>query len=578
MKFLKILILCLVTTLLSCRKNQRKEDLKILNVSISSEISTLDPVNSYDTISAAVIYQTYETLYEYHYLKRPYQLKPLLASELPLIENNGTKYTIKIKKNIRYHDDVSFAGKPRFVKAQDFIQQIKRLAFLPSKSNGWWLFDGKIKGLNIFRKNAGNSIEKFQSLAVSGLTAPDNNTLVIELTEPYPQMLFALAMSFTAPMPLEAILKYDNNLNNRIIGTGPFKLKEWNPLSGLKLSKFENYHESYYPSEGDRLANDKKLLKDAGKRLPFLEGVYYHIIKEDQTRWLNFRDHKIDYLVIPKDNYSSAIDISGGLNQELKKENINLQVAPTLTYWWLSFNMKDDLVGKKNKNLRLAIAHAINIKKFLEIFTHNIGQKANSIYPPGVPGYNPANRLPYHYDMEKAKTYLAAAGYPGGKNLPTLKYDVRGTSTTNRQQASYIKSELAKIGIEVEISTNTFPSFLQKARSGNLQFWQDGWAMDYPDAENSLQLLTTKNHSPGPNSTYYSNPHFDKLFNKLKLMNDGRDKTALMTKLEDIVNHDMPWIMQYYTRNYILFHNYLKNYRHSDLIYNNLKYLRLEKQ
>ena len=101
--------------------------------------------------------------------------------------------------------------------------------------------------------------------------------------------------------------------------------------------------------------------------------------------------------------------------------------------------------------------------------------------------------------------------------------------------------------------------------------------MDYPDAENSLQLLTTKNHSPGPNSTYYTNNKFDNMFNKLKLMENGIEKTDLMNKLEDIVNEDMPWIMQYYTRNYILFHDHLKNYRHSDLIYNNLKYLRLEK-
>ncbi len=561
---------------MSCRKNQSKESRNILNIAISSEISTLDPANSYDTVSASVIYQAYETLYEYHYLKRPYQLQPLLASAMPIVKNEGKRYIIKLRKNVRYHDDPAFNGQPRYVKAQDFINQIKRLAFLPSKSNGWWLFDGRIKGLNKFRKNAGRSLKSFQDLKVEGLTAKDDHTLVIDLTESYPQMLFALAMSFTTPMPIEAILKYENNMNNKIIGTGPFKLKEWRPLSGLKLEKFEHYRESFYPSKGDRLANDRSLLKDAGKKLPLLAGVHYKIIKEDQTRWLNFRDRKIDYLVIPKDNYSSAIDVSGDLNAEMAKDKINLMIAPTLTYWWLSFNMKDELVGK-NKNLRLAIAHGINVDKYIEIFTHNIGQKANSIYPPGVPGYNPANRLPYQYDPEKAKKYLAAAGYPEGKGLPTLKYDVRGTSTTNRQQASYIKGELAKIGIQVEVSTNTFPAFLQKARNGNLQFWQDGWAMDYPDAENSLQLLTTKNHSPGPNSTFYSNPLFDKIFNKLKLMNDGVEKTKLMTKLEAIVNEDMPWVMQYYTRNYILFHGHLKNYRHSDLIYNNLKYLRLNK-
>ena len=100
--------------------------------------------------------------------------------------------------------------------------------------------------------------------------------------------------------------------------------------------------------------------------------------------------------------------------------------------------------------------------------------------------------------------------------------------------------------------------------------------MDYPDAENSLQLLVTKNHSPGPNSTFYENEEFDKLFSKLKLLQDGPEKFELMKKMEAIIHKDLPWVMQYYSRNYILFNERLKNYRHSDLIYNNLKYLNIQ--
>ena len=99
--------------------------------------------------------------------------------------------------------------------------------------------------------------------------------------------------------------------------------------------------------------------------------------------------------------------------------------------------------------------------------------------------------------------------------------------------------------------------------------------MDYPDAENSLQLLVTKNHSPGPNATYYNNPEFDKLFDRLKFLSDGDEKRELMLQMEQIIHDDLPWVMQYYARNYILYHDHLKNYRHSDLIYNNMKYLKL---
>lgn len=567
-----ILLLLLVTA--SCRKKANDINAGVVNVPLSSEISTLDPANSYDTISASVVYQGYEQLYEYHYLKRPYTLQPLLAESMPKISKDGLTYTIKIKKNIQYHDDPSFNGKPRFLKAQDFITQIKRLAFLPTKSNGWWLFDGRIEGINEFREAAENSMEKFKSLNIKGLSAPDDHTLVIKLTNPYPQMLFTLAMSFTSPMPMEAVEKYENHLHDKIIGTGPFKLVIWNKNSSLRLERNKNYRESNYPRQGDRQANSQGLLEDAGKKIPFLQGVQYNIIKESQTRWLNFRSKKIDFLIIPKDNYASAIDPNGDLSQDLVKEKINLQVFPTLTYWWLSFNMTDPLLGK-NLLLRKAIAHAIDVEKYIKFFTNNIGQKANSIYPPGIPGYDPSLQLPYQYNIELAKKYLADAGFPEGKGLPELNYDVRGASATNRQQADFIKNELDKIGIKVKVHLNTFPGFLKKMRNGKLQFWQDGWAMDYPDAENSLQLLTTKNHSPGPNATFYSNKKFDEHFEKLKVLHDGPEKRDLMRKMELIIREELPWIMQYYARNYILHHNHLKNYRHSDLIYNNMKYLRI---
>lgn len=541
---------------------------------LSGEISTLDPASSYDTISASVVYQVYEPLYEYHYLKRPYTLQPLLAEEMPKVESDGLKYTIKIKKNIAYHPDPAFGNQTRYVKAEDFITQIKRLAFLPTKSNGWWLFDGRIVGINDWRQKVGSDFEKFKTHDIQGLKATDDHTLVIELTSPYPQMLYSLAMSFTAPMPLEVVEAYENIFADRMIGTGPFKLASYVPMSEVKLEKFDGYHEAHYPDQGDRMANSMGLLDDAGKKLPFLDGIHFKIIKESQTRWLNFRSKKLDLLVIPKDNFSTAIDPTGSLSDELKKDNIKLQIFPTLTYWWSSFNMKNTVVGGDNINLRKAIAHAIDIDKFIQLLTNNTGQKANSIYPPGIGGYDPSKQLPYTYNLDKAREYLKLAGYPNGKGLPELTYDVRGTDTTSRQQGEFIKAELEKIGIKVRVITNTFPAFLKKSRQGQLQMWLDGWALDYPDSENILQLLITKNHAPGPNPTFYSNKKFDDYFDSLKLMNDGPEKKELMIKMENLVNEDLPWIMHYYSRSYIVFHNRLKNYRHSDLIYNNIKYLR----
>ncbi len=569
---MKIAFLLALFVAISCTRNSNKSD--HIEISLADDISTLDPANCFDTICNPPLSQVYEALYEVEYLKRPYVLRPLLAEGFPIISTDRLKYTFKIKKGIKYHDSDSLP-RGREVIAQDFINQIKRLAFTPVQSRGFWLFDGKIKGINDWKAKVGTDQNLFFSESIPGLTAPDDYTLVIELIKPYPQLLWAMAMNFTTPIPAEAIKATQNDLRQKFFGTGPYVITSYRPNQEVALKKNEHYATSTYPTEGDSFAKENNLLADAGSKLPFASTARFVVIKESQTDWLNFMSKKIDMINLVKDIYPLALSPDGKIKPEITKQNISLQSSPTLIYWWIAFNMKDSILGK-NLNLRKAIAHGVNIDKYIEIFTYNIAEKANSIYPPGIAGYKSDSKLPYQYDLNLAKEYLKKAGYPDGKNLPTLVYDVRGSDTRKRQMGEFVQQELRNLGINVEVRLNTFPAFLEKSRNGELQFWQGGWVLDYPDSENVLQLLTTDNLPPGPNSSQYSNPEFDKMFEELRSLEDGDKKFELMKKMEDIVNRDLPWSMQYYSRNYILYHNHLKNFRYSDMIYNNLKYLKVQ--
>jgi ABC-type transport system substrate-binding protein len=569
----KYLIILALLTFAACSKNKNRTD--TISLSLAQEIATLDPATCYDTVCWIPVSHVYETLYEFEYLKRPYSLRPLIAESMPSISRDRLTYTFHIKKGIKYHDS-EFIPKGREVKAGDFVNQIKRLAFQGSRSQGWFLFDGKVKGFNEWRKAVGTDIEKFFSMNVPGIRVVNDQTFVIELIRPYPQLLWAMALNFTSPIPEEAIRKAKNDFSMKAVGTGPYMIVSYNPNQEVTLKKNPNYITSVYPGEGDRYAHENSLLKDAGAKLPFVENIKLHVIKESQTDWLNFMAKKTDMINLVKDHYDLALLPDGKLRPEIVKENVQLQASPTLIYWWINFNMKDPIFGK-NLNLRKAIAHGVNTEKYIEIFTRSVAQKANSIYPPGIPGYSPSSELPYKYDLTLAKKYLADAGYPGGKGLPEVIYDVRGTDTRKRQMGEFVQQELRNIGIKVQVRMNSFPIFLEKSRKGELQFWQGGWVLDYPDAENVLQLLATSNIG-GSNSSLYSNPEYDRLFEELRLLEDGAQKFSIMGKLEKIVNADLPWIMQYYSRNYILYHDYIENFRYSDIIYNNLKYLKLKKQ
>lgn len=557
----------------SCAKNVNRSDL--LNIPISADVSSLDPAICYDTVCYPPLMQVYEPLYEIEYLKRPYQLRPLLAEALPTISGDKKKYTFKIKKGIKYHPS-NFLPSDREVKAQDFINQIKRLAFQGTRSPGFFLFDQKIKGLGEWRDKVGSNLDLFFSQKVSGLSSPNDQTLIIELTRPYPQLIWAMALSFTVPIPEEIIRATNNNLQATFVGTGPYIITKFNPTQEVALKKFTSYKNSFYPSEGDDYSVKNNLLVDAGAQLPFVENLRFVVLKETQTEWLNFMAKRIDLVNLMKDQYPLALKENGELRPEISEQKIHLQSSPTLIYWWLAFNMSDPWLGK-NLYLRKAIAHAINIEKYIKLFTYNVATIAHSIYPPGIFGYDPFHQLPYKYDLTEAKKFLKLAGYPNATGLPKLIYDVRGSDTRKRQMGEFVQQELRNIGIEVEVRLNTFPAFLEKARSGQLQFWQGGWVLDYPDAENVLQLLTSWNLPPGPNTSEYQNPIYDQMFLELRELDNGPRKLELMEKMEKVVHQDLPWVMQYYSRNYILYHDYLKNFRYSDIIYNNIKYLKVIK-
>lgn len=566
---MKILIVFFLFLNFSCTQDKKKNYDQKLKLALSTEIPTIDPAVAFDTVSAQVLGQIYETLFEYQYLQRPLTLRPLLAKDFPKIENNGLKYTIKLKEDVLYHPH-KLLTPGRTVIAEDIINQIKRLAFKKTQGNGWWLFEDKIIGLDEFRDKAA-TLDDFINMSVKGLSAPDKSTLVIKLKKPFPQLIYAFALTLTTPIPIEVIKGKNNQLLDEAFGTGPYKIKTWNRGSKLTLEKFTSYKNSTYPKIGDRFSQMNGLLIDQNKALPFFNEIEFRVIKEAQTRWLEFLNENLNALVLAKDHFNLAFDEKGNLNEKLKEMKVQSDLASAMTYWWLGINMKDPILGN-NKNLRLAIAHAINRDEFIKIFTNNIGLKANYFLPPDIKGYDPSYTLPYSFDLTKAREYLKKAGYPNGKGLKAIKIDMRGANTTARQMANFFKNNLEQIGIKVEINLNQFAAFLKKARSGNLELFLDGWALDYPDAENVMQLLLKKNHPPGQNSTYYHNKTVEKFFSEY-MSAEEQERPLFLKQIQKELDQDLPWIMLYYARNTVLYSHKLVNYRYHPM-YNWLKYLK----
>lgn len=564
------LMLVLATSFVSCTK-KKNFDQKVLELNVSAKVKGLDPVNAGDTYSSGEIARVYEGLLEYHYLERPYKLIPNLAESMPEVSKDGLTYTFKIKKGVMFHDNKCFPnGKGRELKASDFVYSIKRMADLKNNSTGWWLLDGRIAGLNEWRDKY-NGKEANYSEKVEGLQALDDYTLQFKLTSEYPQFLYSLAMVYTYAVPKEAVEMYGQEFLNNPVGTGPFMTGTYTQSNTIVYTKNPNYRDVRYPTQGSEADKKAGLLEYAGKKLPLVDKIKVNIVTESSTRFLKFKNGEVDLSEIPKDDFGEVVTPDQGLTDEFAKKGIALEVTPDLDITYIAFNMEDKLF-KGNAKLRQAMSLAYNHSKANDLFYNGRGMLAQTIIPPGIPGYDPNYKNPYKvYDLEKAKKLLAEAGYPEGKGLPEITYETTAT-TVSRQMSEFFQKAMADIGIKIKVSTNTWPQLTQKTKKKQAQMFGMAWLGDYPDAENFLQLLWGPNASPGPNGSNYNNAAFNAEFAKVKNMQPSPERAKLYAKLAQQAAEQTPLLLGVHRTSFVLKHSWLKNYKFSTFNQGHAKY------
>ena len=573
LSYISVVALATSLILVGCTKKTDDRDTTI-NAVLPANVKGLDPIRANDLYSATVMTQMFEGLLTYHHLKRPLELIPQLAEAMPIVSDKGLTHTFKLKKGIRFQDDPAFpGGKGREVTAEDFVYSWKRLADPRNQSEGFWIFDEKIKGLNEW-VNAVKQEKANYDTPIEGLQAVDKQTLVIKLTKPYYQLYYVLAMPFAAVVPREAVEKYSGEFLNHPVGTGPFQLESWVRNSKISLKKNPNWRGDIYPNDGEDSDKAAGLLADAGKPIPFADRIVFSELIEDQPRWQNYMKGNFDWVEIPNDNFDGAVK-AGKIVPELEKKNMRLSITPNVDVVYVAFNMKDPLLAK-SKELRQAMQVAQDTKTLIERFYNGRAIPAQGPIPPGVSGYQAdfKNEL-QGLNIEKAKELLKKAGYPDGKGLPKLTYETLSDSKA-RQQAEFFSQNMAAIGIKIEISTNSWPQFQEKIKRQKAQIFGIAWGADYPDAQNFLQLFYSKNMSPGPNDSSFNNAEFDKLYEQALAMAPGTERDALYHKMRNIVVAEAPWIFNIHRLSYKLYHGWLNNFKWNDISMDYFKYLRVD--
>lgn len=512
----------------------------------------LDPVQSYTEDEARFTQQVYEPPLQYHYLKRPYELVPLTALEVPKpVEIQGGKftvYTIRIRPGIRFQPHPAFlpgnhslapalvAGlrspyqlplATRELTADDYIYEIKRLASPRLHSPIFGLMAQYIVGLQEFSdrlKKFDTRTEDWLDLRkhrLEGVEKIDEHSYRIRLKGSYPQFAYWLAMPFFAPVPWEAekffqqpgMAEKNFTLDWWPVGTGPYMLTDNNPNARMVLERNPNFRGEPYPADGEPGDAAAGLLADAGKTMPFVERVVYSREKESIPYWNKFLQGYFDSSAIPSDTFDQAVRVAVGgevgLTAEMAGKGIRLRTSVDTTILYLGVNWLDATVGgdtERARKLRQAIAIAVDWEEFISIFLNGRGLVAQDPLAPGIFGQptgrdavNPATHewrdgAARRRPLEDARKLLAQAGYPDGRDAKTgeplvLVLDTVGRGPGDKPRFDWWRRQFAKISIQLEIRDTDWNRFQEKIRKGSQQLYILGWNADYPDPENFLFLL-----------------------------------------------------------------------------------------
>lgn len=542
----------LLLLLMSCGGPDSADDagpLKVYRHSMDGAPGSLDPAHASTIYANFLVVNLYDTLYRYRYLARPYEITPNLAESLPAISDDGLVYTIQLKRGVRFRDDPVFEnGKGREVVAADFVYSLKRHFDPATLSQGAWFWQDRIVGLDAWKENGSDYGQE-----VPGLRATGSHTIRIELTRPFPQLVHTLAQGFSAVVAPEAAQHYGRELSLHPVGSGPFVLTsidsaravlERNP--GFREEAFSLAQEGFNPETQAGMGLESL----EGRPSPFVDRIQVDFIAEDAGRWNAFSAENVHFIKVPVSQFDrilasrSPAELKPGFAQQYHFRSV-LESG----FVYTNFNLDDERIGyhpdpelnRRNHALRCAITRAFDWQHRNEVFYFGMGQVFPGIIPPVAPEFDwNADRQPVIRDLESARRLLSENGWTA-ETLPVLEYGFPA-SVTERQMFEQFRSFMADIGYPGDkiraLTFATYGDYYRAYSNREVMLITSSWTMDYPDAENTVQLYYGPNASPGSNSSNYNSGYFDELYRRSATMLPSAERTEIYRAMNQLIIDD----------------------------------------
>ncbi len=521
---------------------------KILRLA-TNDIDTLDPQQWVDRYSQEIGMSIFESLYEWDYLARPPGIVPNTAAAAPEVSADGKTWTIRLKPGIHFTDDPAFRGKPRELVAADYVYALKRDLDPNLRSGGDAMVTDLIVGMRPVVDAASKPAAKLNyDTPVEGARALDRYTLQFRLTEPnFPLMTVTLAN--TRAVAREVVEAAGGDIQTRVVGTGPYRLKEWKRGTKIVLEANPAYRAVTFPDSADP-AHAATVREMKGKRLPQVGRIEFSVIEENQTRLLEFERGGLDFIELKGDGAMRMLK-NGELDPALAKRGIRRQPYPLNSVRSVSFNMDDPVVGGFDKAqiaLRRAIALGFDVDAFISVVYGGQSLPAMQILPPGVSGFDPERVGKSRYDPATANKLLDAVGYgkrdkegfrlaPDGK--PLVLTMITFTGTVWREMQTLWKKNMDAIGVRMVFRSVPTQDLFKETAQGKYQLSVHGRS----SSPTGLGLTTLYGKlPPEANDARFRFDAYDRALGQYMLAGTDAERMAAARVMHDIVAVYVPML------------------------------------
>lgn len=477
------------------------------------EFSSFDPQIVEDVDGAAVLRDLFEGLYNQDADGRSV---PGVALRHDVSDDNKT-YTFYLRENAKWSD-----GNP--VTAHDFVYAWQRAVDPDLASPYAWYME------LMSIKNGAEIIAGEKPNTDLGVSAADDYTFVVELSEPLPYFAKMVSHATTFPSPKWVIEEHGSEWTRpeNIVSNGAYVLTE----HVLKERSTRERNQHYWNDSETQLSK-----------------VVTLIIGDENQALNRYRAGELDRTDIPVGQYPT-----------LKEQFPNEAYAfPRLCSYYFTFNLSDNGPEPfKDVRVRKALSYALDRDVIVEQVLQGGQFPAFNFTPAATGGFVVPDiayaSLSQEQRDDEAKKLLMEAGYGEGGRELSFSY-LYNTSDAHKQVA-IVTTQMwkQKLGVDVTLENQEWKVFLENRSAQNFDMARGAWCGDYNEASTFLDLLVSKS---GYNDGKYNNSRVDSLMNEAK---SSRDTTPLYTEVEQILAEDMPIVPVYHYSTNMMLKDYIKGW------------------